>query len=149
MSDSRPILIYDAQCRLCVFSKKIIAQWDTKCHIRFLHFQDQEAQRLVADFASASAAGSGFARPVAGCGGIASEASRPQHQMDAMWLVDANGFVSSGVDAFRGMLPSLPMGQVVELIFKLPGFSVFAKRIYRIIAKNRIRWFGKHHCMQK
>jgi predicted DCC family thiol-disulfide oxidoreductase YuxK len=128
MNDSRfserttPVLIYDAECRLCVFSKKIMQTWDAKNKIRFLPFQNKEAVRLSKDLATMQC-------------------------MDAMRFVDANGSVSSGINAFRNMLPSLPMGQALAFIFKWPGVYTFTEKIYRIIAKNRIAWFGKCHCM--
>lgn len=118
MEDSRPTLIYDATCRLCVFSKKRIEQWDIKKHIRFLPFQDKQACRLAPELAA-------------------------MKSMDAMLLVDTQGSVSSGVSAFRRMLPVLPMGWAVELFFKLPGFYMLATKMYRVIAKNRYYWFGK------
>ncbi len=103
----KPTLIYDAECRLCVFSKKMMARWDTQNRICFLPAMES---------------------------------------IDAMRLVDAQDNVSSGVDAFRSLLPSLPMGNGIAFIFKLPGVLIVAEKIYRVIARNRIAWFGKCRC---
>jgi len=120
MQDSHLTLIYDGACRLCVFSKKRMEQWDTKGHIRFLPFQDKKAALLCPELAS-------------------------MKSMDAMRLVDMNGAFSSGIEAFRRMLLVLPMGRAVALIFKVPGFYMLATKIYCVIAKNRMAWFGKCH----
>ncbi len=118
MMEDHPILIYDAACRLCVSSKRVIERWDKKRRIRFLPFQSDEAKKLAPDLA-------------------------PLDCMDAMRLVDRHGAVASGVDAFRGMLPYLPMGGIIAFWFRLPGVLPLAVWFYRIIAKNRYHWFGR------
>ena len=118
MNFCRPTLIYDGECRLCVFSKKMIEKWDTKGQIRFLPFQKEDASEMIPEIAS-------------------------MKSLDAMRLVDSKGGVSSGVHAFLGMLPALPMGFIVAFILKLPGVSILATTIYNVVAKNRTRWFGK------
>lgn len=128
MKDNGLTLIYDDECRLCAFAKKMMERWDTQHHIRFLPFQDKASRLLAPDIAS-------------------------MKSLDAMRLIHANATVLSGVDAFRGMLPALPMGQIVAFIFTLPGVAALAEKLYRVIAKNRIAWFGKClgkcHCMSK
>ncbi len=109
-----PSLIYDAECSLCVSSKRWIERWDISHHIRFVPFQSEEAKQLVPDIASL------------GC-------------LDAMRLVDQRGVILSGVSAFRGMLSFLPMGGLVALFFRLPGTLLLANTFYQIIAKNRYR----------
>jgi predicted DCC family thiol-disulfide oxidoreductase YuxK len=112
-----PLLIYDAKCRLCVSSKRWIEWWDTKHRIRFIPFQSEEARQLVPDIA-----------PL-GC-------------FSAMRLIDQHGVVSSGVSAFRGTLPFLPMGGLFTLFFQLPGALSLAELFYQMVARNRYRWFG-------
>ena len=63
--------------------------------------------------------------------------------MDAMRFVDAQGKAVSGAEAFRRMLPLLPFGSVLSLLFYLPGFSWLAVKVYGRIAENRYRWFGR------
>ncbi len=115
--EEQPTLIYDAECRLCVSSKRWMERWDIKQRIRFIPFQNDEARRWVSDIAPT------------GC-------------LDAMRFMDHRGAVSSGVDAFRGMLPYLPMGRVIALFFRLPGAYRLVVLLYRMIARNRYRWFG-------
>ncbi|HIE65803.1 MAG: DUF393 domain-containing protein [Nitrospira sp.] len=115
--ETRNILIYDAGCRLCVRSKGILERWDRTHRIKFLPFQSEEARAIVPNFAGRS-------------------------DIDAMRFVEADHPVSIGIDAFRRMLPLLPLGRVFSILFYLPGFPWLAGTIYRIVAKNRIRWFG-------
>ena len=112
-----PLLIYDAECRLCVSSKKWIERWDKKRQIRFLPFQSDEAKKMAPEIVSLEC-------------------------LDAMRLVNTKGVILSGVDAFRGMLPFLPMGGLIGLFFRLPLVPQFAILLYRIIAQNRYHWFG-------
>lgn len=63
--------------------------------------------------------------------------------MDAMRFVDAQGDVTAGVEAFRRMLPLLPFGRPLSLLFYLPGISRLAAKVYHHVAENRYRWFGR------
>lgn len=63
--------------------------------------------------------------------------------MDAMRFVDDQGRITSGVDAFRSLLPLLPLGRPLSRLFQIPGFARWAYWAYRHLAKNRYRWFGK------
>lgn len=114
----RNILIYDAECRLCVSSKEWVERWDRRRRIAFLPFQTAEAKERVPDLAGMAC-------------------------MDALRFIDAQGNAASGMEAFRRMLPLLPMGRLLSLLFYIPGFSWLAVKIYRQIAENRYRWFGR------
>lgn len=113
-----PVLIYDAECRLCLSSKKWIERWDRRHRITFLPFQTPEAEKLAPELGGMSC-------------------------MDAMRLVAPDGSVSSGVDAFRKILPFLPAGKVLALFFHLPGVPWLARKVYGRVAENRYRWFGR------
>ncbi len=65
--------------------------------------------------------------------------------LDAMRWVGPDGSISAGVEAFRRMLPFLPMGRPLALFFSLPGFQWLARKIYGHVAGNRYRWFGRVH----
>lgn len=117
---SRNVLIYDAECRLCVSSKKWVERWDRRRRISFLPFQTAEAKEQLPDLAGMAC-------------------------MDAMRFIDAQGKITSGVDAFRRMLPLLPFGRPLSLLFYLPGVPLLAAVIYRHVAENRYRWFGRAH----
>ena len=115
-----PVLIYDAECRLCLSSKRWIERWDRRQRITFLPFQNPEARKLAPELGEMSC-------------------------MDAMRLVAPDGSISSGVDAFRKMLPFLPLGKVLALFFYLPGVPWLARKVYGRVAENRYRWFGRAH----
>lgn len=119
-TSSRNVLIYDAECRLCVSSKEWVERWDRRRRISFLPFQTAEAKEQLPDLAGMAC-------------------------MDAMRFIDAQGQVTSGVDAFRRMLPLLPFGRPLSLLFYLPGVPRLAAGIYRHVAENRYRWFGRAH----
>ncbi|MEK7286085.1 MAG: DUF393 domain-containing protein [Nitrospirota bacterium] len=120
MKKNNPTCIYDANCRLCVSSKKWIERWDIKNNIQFIPFQSEEAKKKIPDIASLN-------------------------RLDAMRVISPNGEISLGVSAFRTMLFFLPMGKIIALFFRLPGAFYFANKIYQVIAKNRYDWFGAEH----
>lgn len=117
---SRNVLIYDAECRLCVSSKEWVERWDRRRRISFLPFQTAEAKEQLPDLAGMAC-------------------------MDAMRFIDAQGKITSGVDAFRRVLPLLPFGRPLSLLFYLPGVPRLAAVIYHHVADNRYRWFGRAH----
>ena len=121
---TRPILIYDAQCRFCLLSKRLMAQWDRNGQIRFLPFQNNEAKQWITTIDSG-------------------------YRLNAMQLVDRDGTRFLGIDAFYAMLPYLPMGRFVSAFLRLPGMFGLARSVYRIIAKNRYRWFGSARTLGK
>lgn len=63
-------------------------------------------------------------------------------KISEIWFVNSNGVAVSGVVALRALLPFLPMGKMIAFLFLLPGVNRFAVWVYRILAKNRYRWFG-------
>lgn len=111
------IMIYDAECRLCVSAKEIMGRWDAKRRLRFLPFQDPEAFSLVPDL------------PKIGC-------------LNAMRVIDQEGRVSIGIDALRAILYLLPGGFIIASLFRLPGVYFVAENIYCWIARNRYLLLG-------
>jgi len=115
------ILIYDGQCRLCVTAKEGLerlegARLDGK--VRFVPYQSEEAARCL---------GSEY-RP-----------GRP----DVAFLVDADGRVSRGLDAFLPMLPGLRGGRMLLALMRIPVLKPLADLAYRVVARYRYRWFGQ------
>ncbi len=62
------------------------------------------------------------------------------YQMHAM---DENGVMYRGIDAVIVILRWHPLGRYVAPISALPGIKHLGALVYRIIASNRHRWFGK------
>ena len=115
------ILIYDGQCRLCVTAKEGLehlegSRLDGK--VRFVPYQSEEAARCL---------GSEY-RP-----------GRP----DVAFLVEADGRVSRGLDAFLPMLPGLRGGRMLLALMRIPVLKPLADLAYRVVARYRYRWFGQ------
>jgi predicted DCC family thiol-disulfide oxidoreductase YuxK len=114
---SEPVLIYDAQCRLCVTAKEGLDRWRPDQPVRWLPYQSEEAaRRLGADY-------------------------RPGTP-DVAFLVEGDGSIRKGVDAFLPLLPGLPGGRILHAILRRPFMRPLAYLAYRLIARYRYRWFG-------
>src|SRR5437870_12021757 len=113
-------LIYDGQCGLCVTAREGLArlapaaqEWD----IRFVRYQSEEAaSRLGAEY----------------------KPGRPH----VAFLVEPDGTISRGLDAFLPLVPGLPGGRVLHAILRVPLIRPLAYFAYRLVARYRYRWFG-------
>ncbi len=119
-------LIYDRDCELCRSAKKRIQVWDRAGRVSFLAFQAPEFQAGFPDFDRSDP------------GGIWPEGLPPK----AMLYIDHWGSVWHGMEAFRKMLPRLPGGKALSLVFFIPGFPWIAAKLYDWLARNRYRLFG-------
>lgn len=114
----RPALIYDAECRLCVAARERIEQLGTNQSVRYIPYQSEEAAcRLGAAY-------------------------KPDVRPDAAYLIDREGRITKGLDAFLPLLPGLRGGRMMLRLLRLPFGRPLAYLLYRIVAKNRYRWFG-------
>ena len=113
-----PALIYDANCALCEATKSFLARWDKRNSVLFLHFQGNEAQKLLPSLAGLD-------------------------HLDAMYLIDHKGNTWKGMEAAREILRYLPFGRFLAWLFYLPGVPLLADRLYIWIARNRYLWFGQ------
>jgi len=112
------ILIYDGQCRLCVTAKEGLERLGMDGDVRFVPYQSEEAAcHLGGDY-----------RP-----------GRP----DVAFLVDQDGKISRGLDAFLPLVPGLPGGRVLVALLRMPLMRPLAYLAYRLIARYRYRWFGQ------
>ena len=111
------VLIYDAECRLCVTAKEGLERLGGGKEARFLPYQSAEAvRRLGGDY----------------------HEGRP----DAAYLVEPDGTVRRGLDAFLPLLPGLPGGRILSAMARIPFLRPLAYAAYRVVARNRYRWFG-------
>lgn len=112
------ILIYDGQCRLCVTAKEGLEHLGMDGDVRFVPYQSEEAAcHLGSDY-----------RP-----------GRP----DVAFLVDQDGKISRGLDAFLPLVPGLPGGRVLVALIRMPLMRPLAYLAYRLVARYRYRWFGQ------
>lgn len=112
------ILIYDGQCRLCVTAKETLERQTDDGNVRFVPYQSGEAAR---------------------CLGKDYQPGRP----DAAFLIEADGMITKGLDAFVPLLPGLRGGWVLLMLWRVPLLRPLAHRLYGLIARHRYRWFGE------
>lgn len=112
------VLIYDGQCRLCVTAKEGLERLGRDQDVRFVPYQSEEAAcRLGQEY-----------RP-----------GRP----DVAFLVEQNGMIKRGLDAFLPLLPGLRGGRLLRALLRLPLIRPLAYLAYRLVARYRYRWFGQ------
>ena len=110
-------LIYDGQCRLCVTAKEGLERLGEDQGVRFVPYQSEEAAcRLGSDY-----------RP-----------GRP----DVAFLVERDGTISRGLDAFVPLLPGLRGGRVLLALLRIPLVRPVANLVYRLVARYRYQLFG-------
>jgi predicted DCC family thiol-disulfide oxidoreductase YuxK len=110
-------LIYDGECRLCTSAKRGIERLGTDSDVQFVPYQSEDAVAKL---------GSEY-RP-----------GRP----DAAFLIEADGRIRRGLDAFLPLLPGLPGGRILLWMLRVPLLRPLAYHLYRLIAKYRYQWFG-------
>lgn len=119
-------LIYDRDCELCRWGQGLVRRWDRRGRIGYLAFQDPRFQELFPGLDRSDPEGIWpFGVP-------------PR----AMLFINQRGEAHAGMEAFRAMLPSLPGGWFLRMLFWIPGVPWLAVRLYEWIARNRYRWFG-------
>jgi predicted DCC family thiol-disulfide oxidoreductase YuxK len=110
-------LIYDGQCRLCVTAKEGLERLGPDPDVQFVPYQSEEAAcRLGAEY----------------------KRGRP----DVAFLVEPDGTISRGLDAFLPLVPGLPGGRVLQAILRVPLVRPLAYLAYRLVARYRYSWFG-------
>lgn len=110
-------LIYDGQCRLCVTAKEGLERAGVDSGVRFVPYESEEAAyRLGRDY----------------------KPGRP----DVAFLVESDGTVKRGLDAFMPLLPGLPGGRLLRAFMRIPILRPLAYLIYKLIARYRYRLFG-------
>ena len=120
-TESERLLIYDAQCRLCVTAKEGVERLEKDLDVRWVPYQSDEASRRL---------------------GAQYRAGRP----DVAFLVERDGTIKKGLDAFVPLLSGLPGGRMLHVLIGIPFLRPLAYLIYRVIARYRYRLFGSVNC---
>ncbi len=110
-------LIYDGECRLCVTAKAGIERLGGHQQVRFVPYKSEEALNHL---------------------GVEYRAGRP----DVAFLVDPDGTIHRGLDAFLPLLPGFPGGRLLLSLLRIPVLRPLAYLMYRLIARYRYAWFG-------
>ena len=114
------ILIYDGNCRFCVTSAESIRRLSPtspSASVTYLPYQSIDAQRLL---------GSEYLP------------GRPE----VAYLIDADGQIRKGLDAFIPLLSKAPGGRLLLALLEIPGGRIIASWLYRLVARDRYDWFG-------
>ena len=112
------LLIYDGACRLCVTAKAGLERLGGDPSVRFIPYQSEEAVCRL---------------------GQVHRPGRP----DAAFLVDRDGTIRRGLDAFLPLLPGLPGGRLLLALWRVPFLRPLAYLLYRVVARYRYAWFGQ------
>ena len=115
------LLVYDGQCRLCVTAKEGLERLGTQDEataVRLIPYQSEEAKRAL---------------------GATYRPGRP----DVAFLVQPNGVIQQGLDAFLPLLTGLRGGRFLVTILSVPVIKPFAYLIYRLVARYRYHLFGE------
>lgn len=110
-------LIYDGQCRLCVTAKDGLERLGEDTNVRFVAYQSEEA---------------------ASCLGSEYKPGRPA----VAFLVERDGTVRRGLDAFLPLLPGLPGGRLLGALMRVPILRPLSYLMYKFIARYRYKLFG-------
>jgi predicted DCC family thiol-disulfide oxidoreductase YuxK len=116
-ADEHPIVLFDGVCNLCNNSVQFMIQRDPRARLRFTSLQSEAGQRLQAEHGIDSAS------------------------LDSMLLVE-------GGRLYRESDAALRMARHLKGAWPLLGaFRIIPRPlrnlVYRWIARNRYRWFGK------
>lgn len=125
LSTSREcLLVYDGECRLCVTAKEGLERLGTGRgvkSVRMIPYQSEEARQVL---------------------GTAYCPGRPE----AAFLVQPNGDIARGLDAFLPLLPGLRGGRLISALLAVPVMKPIAYVLYRLIARYRYPLFGVAPC---
>jgi predicted DCC family thiol-disulfide oxidoreductase YuxK len=106
-------LLYDGDCEFCRRQVRLLERWDAERSIEAVPLQEAELGRY------------GISRPAA---------------EEAMHLIAPSGRMWRGAEAVREILRLLPRARALAPLFRLPGVTPLAERVYRWVAKRRHRF---------
>lgn len=114
------LLLYDGECRLCLFAKAKLEQLQVgqaETGVRFLTYQSDEAQVAL---------------------GRNYRLGRPE----TAFLIRSSGEVLQGIDAFLPLIPNLPGRNLLLWWLQFPSVKRLAGWVYCMVARYRYQWFG-------
>lgn len=120
LEDNRLILIYDGHCVLCTRTVARIKSVRLATMIESIPLQDERVIEFL---------------PV---GYDRDQLDREIHVIDM-----SNGLINRGADAVVYVMTKLPSLRFVAWMYQIPGMKWLASRIYRWVAQNRYKLFGK------
>lgn len=120
MPEGHTIVLFDGVCNLCSGSVRFIVARDPKAHFRFAPLQSDAARRACAEVG----------------------ATPPAAVEPDTIIVIADGRALEHSDAALAIAARLPSPWPIVGVFRILPRGL-RDRLYRVVAKNRYRWFGK------
>lgn len=117
--ETSKIILFDGVCNLCNSSVQKVIKNDSKNVFKFASLQSGFGQRFL------------------------NENQLNSEEFDSIILIDGDKFYTSSDAALR-------IGKELKGIYKISSFLLWIPKfirdgVYRIISKNRYRWFGKQN----
>ncbi len=120
------VILFDGECNLCNGTVRFVITRDRDRRFRFAPLQGEAARRICAD--------RGIPLPAAGA-------------PDSIVVVDGGGRVLERSDAALAIACALPFPWRMLGVFRIVPRAL-RDLVYRIVARNRYRWFGRRDaCM--
>ncbi len=116
---SHPVVLFDGVCNFCNGTVQFIIDRDAKDTYRFCAIQSQEAKALLA----------GIGQKI------------PEGDPDSILLYDRGKLYSHSTAALRIAKGMDGLWKIFSLGLIVPAF--LRNIVYRFIARNRYKWFGK------
>ena len=115
------VLVYDGRCRLCVQAKEGLERLGTQNEpnvVQMIPYQSEKVREFL---------------------GAIYRQGRPE----VAFLIQPDGVIRRGLDAFLPLLPGLRGGRFLATLFSVPLVKPFAYLAYRLVARYRYRLFGE------
>lgn len=117
--ETSKIILFDGVCNLCNSSVQKVIKNDSKNVFKFASLQSDFGQRFL------------------------NKNQLNSEEFDSIILIDGDKFYTSSDAALR-------IGKELKGIYKISSFLLWIPKfirdgVYRIISKNRYRWFGKQN----
>lgn len=117
-SRERLLLLYDANCNLCLGTVEKLRRIRTKAELEMVPLQAASPEQLP-------------------------PGAKREELLAELHLIDGTGRVYRGADAVFRILRTIPALAWLAPLYRVPGLRGLADAVYRLVARNRYRLFGK------
>jgi predicted DCC family thiol-disulfide oxidoreductase YuxK len=117
----RYIVFYDANCRLCVRSRRTLERLRPRAEVVFVDLRDDAAMGAFPMVDRAASLGQ-------------------------MFVLDPDGGLAGGYDGFLSLAPTIPLLRPVRRVLKSGPVRWAGWKVYRWVARNRYRLGGAVSC---
>ena len=112
------VVIFDGRCKLCRREIRRLQRFDRGGRLRYLALQDSRVATLLPD-------------------------KTEDQLMSQIWVATTDGHSFGGIDAGRYLSRTIPRLWWLAPMLHFPGLTPLWWALYRLIARNRYRWFGR------